>query len=78
MRTTWAQMIADLEAADWSLTGIGDKVGLSPQSISDIKQGRTVEPRGMAAVELHALHRREMAAQKRKAAEAAAPTSAAA
>lgn len=52
----WAQKIADLEAAGWSLTGIGRHIELSPQSLSDIKQGRSKEPRGMAAVRLHALH----------------------
>lgn len=52
----WAQKIADLEAAGWSLTGIGQHIELSPQSLSDIKQGRSKEPRGMAAVRLHALH----------------------
>lgn len=54
----WAQKIADLEAAGWSLTGIGQEIELSPQSLSDIKQGRSKEPRGMAAVRLHALHAR--------------------
>lgn len=40
------------------MTGIGKAVGLSPQSISDIKQGRTKAPGGMAAVHLHDLHAR--------------------
>lgn len=52
---TWAQRIAALEADGWSLTGIGAYIELSPQSLSDIKQGRTIEPRGMAAVRLHAM-----------------------
>ena len=52
----WAQKIADLEAAGWTLTGIGQRIELSPQSLSDIKQGRSKEPRGMAAVSLHSLH----------------------
>lgn len=52
---TWAQRIAELEAAGWSLTSMGAYIGLSPQSLSDIKQGRSKEPRGMAAVKLHAM-----------------------
>lgn len=51
----WAEKIAALEAAGWSLVDIGRSVGLSSQALSDIKQGRSQEPRGMAAVRLHAL-----------------------
>ncbi len=51
----WSEKIAALEAAGWSLTALARAVGLSPQALSDIKQGRTVEPRGMAAVRLHAM-----------------------
>jgi len=53
---TWLERIKDLETAGWSLTGIGEEIGLSPQSLSDIKQSRTTEPRGMAAVRLYLLH----------------------
>jgi hypothetical protein len=56
---TWAQRIEDLEAANWSLTAIANAIELSPQSLSDIKQGRSKEPRGMAAVRLWELHKRE-------------------
>ena len=56
---TWADRIEDLEAAGWSLTGIATAIELSPQSLSDIKQGRSKEPRGMAAVRLFQLHKRE-------------------
>lgn len=52
---TWAQRITELEAAGWSLTALGAHIGLSPQSLSDIKQGRSKEPRGMAAVRLHGM-----------------------
>ena len=51
----WAEKIAALEAAGWSLVDIGRSVGLSSQALSDIKQGRSQAPRGMAAVLLHAL-----------------------
>ncbi len=53
---TWSERIAALEAAGWTLTGLAREIGLSVQALSDVKQGRTVEPRGMAAVQLHRLH----------------------
>lgn len=56
MDTTWKECIAALEAAGWSLTELGRVISLSPQSLSDIKQGRSNSPRGMAAVRLHNLH----------------------
>ena len=55
MDTTWADQIKALEARGWSLTGIGHAIGKSPQTVSDLKQGRTKEPGGMAAVRLHHL-----------------------
>lgn len=54
--STWTSIISDLEARRWSLTAIGRAIGLSPQAVSDIKQGRTKAPSGMAAVRLHDLH----------------------
>lgn len=54
--STWRQMIVDLEASGMTLTGIGDRIDLSTASVSDIKQGRTREPRGMSAVRLYELH----------------------
>lgn len=54
--TNWAHMVSDLETLGWSLTGLGRSIGLSPQAVSDIKQGRTKAPSGMAAVKLHDLH----------------------
>lgn len=56
MDTTWADRIRALEARGWSLTEIGRAIEKSPQAVSDIKQGRTREPGGMAAVRLHQLH----------------------
>ncbi|UYB51185.1 helix-turn-helix transcriptional regulator [Xanthomonas sp. AM6] len=56
MDTTWADRIKALEARGWSLTEIGRAIEKSPQAVSDIKQGRTREPGGMAAVKLHQLH----------------------
>lgn len=54
----WALVVSDLEKLGWSLTGLGKAIGLSPQAVSDIKQGRTRAPTGMAAVNLYHLHRR--------------------
>lgn len=53
---TWASRITDLEGRGWTLVELGREVRLSPQALSDIKRGATVEPRGMAAVRLHKLH----------------------
>lgn len=52
----WADKIKALEADGWSLTELGKVIGLSAQSVSDIKQKRTKAPTGMAAVLLHQLH----------------------
>ncbi|TWQ31990.1 helix-turn-helix domain-containing protein, partial [Xanthomonas vasicola] len=54
MDITWADRIKALEEHGKSLTEIGRLIGKSPQAVSDIKQGRTREPGGMAAVRLHA------------------------
>lgn len=56
MDINWSDRIKALEAKGWSLTEIGKAIGKSPQGVSDIKQGRTKEPGGMAAVKLHHLH----------------------
>ena len=51
----WSSKISGLVALGWSLSDLGRAVGLSPQALSDIKQGRTKAPAGMAAVRLHDL-----------------------
>ena len=56
MDKTWADRVRELEDRKWSLTAIAAAIGLSPQAVSDIKQGRTKAPTGLAAVELHHLH----------------------
>jgi len=56
LNITWAERIKALEARGWSLTEIGRAIGKSPQAVSDLKQERTKEPGGMAAVQLHHLH----------------------
>lgn len=70
---TWAQRIEELEAAGWSLTEIGKHIDLSPQAVSDIKCGRSKEPRGMAAVNLHAMEATSPPAPQTAAQSAALP-----
>lgn len=41
---------------------IGERIGLSPGSVCDIKMGRSAQPRGAAAVQLFDLHRARNAA----------------
>jgi hypothetical protein len=65
---TWADKIAALENAGWTLTRIARSIGLSVQAACDIKQGRVIEPRGMAAVRLHKLAERTRRRKPRKAA----------
>jgi len=56
----WQQRITDLEASGHKLAALAKRVGLSAQALSDIKAGRTTEPKGMAAVRLHDLHTKTM------------------
>lgn len=56
----WQQRITDLEASGHKLAALAKRVGLSVQALSDIKNGRTTEPKGMAAVRLHDLHTKAM------------------
>lgn len=51
----WSDMIRSLEASGWSLAELGKAIELSPQALSDLKQGRSKAPTGMAAVKLHHL-----------------------
>lgn len=52
----WSQCIKALEANGWTLTNLAREVGISVSGLSDIKQGRSSEPRGMVAVKLHDLY----------------------
>lgn len=56
MSTNWSEIIAALLDRKWSLNEIAASVGVPYSTLSDIKQGRTSEPRGMTAVKLHALY----------------------
>lgn len=57
----WSSRIKQLERAGWTLVGIGREIGMSTGAVSDIKNGRSSEPRGMAAVRLYELAEREAA-----------------
>ena len=52
----WAAKIKALEEAGWSLTKLGEAIELSPQALSDIKQGRTMASTAMSYVRLHELY----------------------
>lgn len=58
MNINWSIKIKELEAAGFSLTKLSEETGLAVSSISDIKQGYTKEPKGMAAVIIHDIHKR--------------------
>ena len=61
--TTWASRISDLLKKGMTLSEIGAEVGLTQSSLSDIKSGRSKEPRGDAAVKLHELHKSKVEAR---------------
>lgn len=68
MSTNWSEIIASLIDRKWSLNEIADAIGTPYSTLSDIKQGRTTEPRGMTAVKLHALYSTGATPPKQKAA----------
>lgn len=57
MIKTWSKRIRDLQALGLTQREIGILVGLSATAVSDIANSPGV-PRGRAAVNLHALHKR--------------------
>lgn len=52
----WSRIISDL-LESWTVQQVADRCGLSASAVYDIGSGRTREPRGMAAVRLHELHK---------------------
>lgn len=56
MNPTWSEKVIALESNGWSLTALAAACERSVSWVSDIKQGRTTEPGGMAAVKLHNLY----------------------
>lgn len=55
---TWSERVKDLRATGMTLAVIGQHIGMGIAGVCDIEQKRTKEPTGMAAVRLHALHKR--------------------
>lgn len=57
MNIEWSQVIKDLESRGWTMHGIAKRIGVAYSTVTDIKTGRTVEPRGWPAVKLAQLHK---------------------
>ena len=51
----WKERIAACESAGMSRREIAAAVGMSYSALCDVVNGNTKEPRGLAAVKLHAL-----------------------
>lgn len=60
--TPWARKITELEAAGVSQKEISAATGLAVSSVSDLKTGRSRQPRGDAALKLADLHRQRVPA----------------
>lgn len=71
MDTNWSAIVEDLCASGMTLKSIGAAIGQSTSAVSELRQGRTKEPNGSAALKLHSLHasRCEPAARKRRSGE---------
>ena len=54
--TTWKDKVLALQERGWSLTGLARRTRASVGAISDLKHGRTKEPRANVALELHHLY----------------------
>lgn len=53
---TWPQRVRDLQAAGMTYAQIAVRTGLAPSTIGDLANGRSLAPRGDAAVVLYKLH----------------------
>jgi hypothetical protein len=63
---TWQDRIGALRATGLTLAEIGEKIGLTAQSVCDLEAGRTKSPRGNAAVLLDQLYRLRVARSRRR------------
>lgn len=63
---TWQDRIGALRATGLTLAEIGEKIGLTAQSVCDLEAGRTKSPRGNAAVLLDQLYRLRVARNRRR------------
>lgn len=52
----WKSFVTDLESWGYSLRGLARKLGCHVTTLSDIKQGRTKEPKAMLGIALLTLH----------------------
>lgn len=53
---TWQDKVLSLQRRGWSLTALARKANASIGAISDLKHGRTKEPRASVGLELHHLY----------------------
>jgi transcriptional regulator with XRE-family HTH domain len=51
----WSERICRIEASGLSLTELSESIGVPVSTLSDIKTGRSKQPRGMTAVRLYEL-----------------------
>lgn len=56
MTPTWQDKVLTLEGRGWSLTALAKHSHASIGAISDLKHGRTKEPRASVGLELHHLY----------------------
>ena len=63
---TWQDRIGALRATGLTLAEIGEKIGLTAQSVCDLEAGRSKSPRGDAAVLLDQLFRTRVLRGKRR------------
>jgi len=63
---TWQDRISALRATGLTLAEIGEKIGLTAQSVCDLEAGRSKSPRGDAAVLLDQLYRLRVARNRRR------------
>ena len=63
---TWQDRIGALRATGLTLAEIGEKIGLTAQSVCDLEAGRSKSPRGDAALLLDQLFRTRVLRGKRR------------
>ena len=66
MNTTWQDRIQELKASGMNYASMARSLNVHPSTITDIAYGRTKEPKGDLAVNLHSLHKRVMARIRRQ------------
>ncbi|MDE2255850.1 MAG: helix-turn-helix domain-containing protein [Betaproteobacteria bacterium] len=64
----WTSCILDLEKGGVTLSALAKEIGCPVSTLSDIKQGRTKEPRGALAIALMRRHEQHVQQNKPEAA----------